>query len=242
MKKPVKWMLRGLAVVAALLFIGAIVFLFNFLKATKAMTPGETMAINDSVWCIKDRFVNAYIFKGMDRLLLVDAGISKKRFNGELKKLGINPDQITAILLTHTDGDHIGAISLFKNPSIYMHHDEEQMINGTTGKTKYSKTKWKYGPYTLLNSNDTITIDGLKIRILHTPGHTPGSSCYIIGNEYLVTGDNLIVSNGRYEHFTERFNMDTPLQIESLKLLPASESFQYILTGHHGIVKITSIQ
>ena len=123
-----------------------------------------------------------------------------------------------------------------------MHHDEEQMINGTTGKTKYSKTKWKYGPYTLLNSNDTITIDGLKIRILHTPGHTPGSSCYIIGNEYLVTGDNLIVSNGRYEHFTERFNMDTPLQIESLKSLPAPELFEYILTGHHGVVKITSTQ
>ena len=242
MKKPVKWILRGFVVVAALLFIGAIVFLYSFLKATKAMTPGETMAINDSVWCIKDRFVNAYIFKGMDSFLIVDAGISKKRFNGELKKLGINPDQITAILLTHADGDHIGAISLFNNPAIYMHHDEEQMINGTTGKTKYSKTKWKYGPYTLLNSNDTLTIDGLKIKILHTPGHTPGSSCYIIGNEYLVTGDNLIVSNGRYEHFTERFNMDTPLQIESLKLLPASESFQYILTGHHGIVKITSIQ
>lgn len=242
MKKPVKWILSGLAVVAALLFIGAIVFLYNFLQATKAMTPGEIMAINDSVWCIKDRFVNAYIFKGMDRFILVDAGISKKRFKGELIKLGINPDQITAILLTHTDGDHIGAISLFNKPAIYMHHDEEQMINGTTGKTKYSKTKWKYGPYTLLNSNDTMTIDGLNIRILHTPGHTPGSSCYIIGNEYLVTGDNLIVSNGRYEHFTERFNMDTPLQIESLKLLPASESFEYILTGHHGVVKITSTQ
>lgn len=240
MKGPVKWILRGFTAVAGLLLLSAAVLLFNFIKATKAMIPGETMAINDSVWCIKDRFVNAYIFKGKDSYLLFDAGMSKKRFRGELVKLGINPEQITAIFLTHTDGDHTGAISLFNIPAIYMHRDEEQMIDGTTGKTKYSKTKWKYGPYLLLNNNDTLIIDGLKIKISHTPGHTPGSSCYIIGNKYIVTGDNLIISDGRYVHFTERFNMDTPLQIESLKLLPVSGSFEYILTGHHGIVKITT--
>jgi hydroxyacylglutathione hydrolase len=242
MKKPVKWILRGFAILAGVLLTGGIVFLINFLKATKAMTPGETMAINDSVWCVKDRFVNAYLFRGMDGYILFDAGISKKTFNNELKKLGINPDQIVAILLTHTDSDHTGAIPLFNNATIYMHRDEEQMINGTNGKTKFSKTKWKYGPYRLLSSNETLTIDGLRIRVLHTPGHTPGSSCYIPGNDYLVTGDNLIVSNGRYVQFVEKFNMDTKEQIESLKLLPPPGSFKYILTGHLGIVKATSTQ
>jgi len=118
-----------------------------------------------------------------------------------------------------------------------MHHDEEQMINGTTGKTKFSKTKWKYGPYTLLANNDTLTIDGLKIKILHTPGHTPGSSCYIIGRDYLATGDNLVVKDGKYEHFIEMFNMNTAQQVESLKILPDPSSFKYILTGHHGVVR-----
>lgn len=242
MVKPVKWILIGSAAVAGFLLIAALVFLFNFLKATRAMTPSETMALNDSVWCIKDKFVNAYVFKGKSGYILVDAGINKKRFNEELIKLGLNPGEINTIMLTHTDGDHTGAVSLFKNPEIYMHRDEEQMINGTMGKTKYFRTKWKYGPYKLLNSNDTLTIDGLKLKILHTPGHTPGSSCYIIGNDYLVTGDNLIFSNGKYVHFIERFNMDTPEQTESLKLLPSPGSFKFILTGHHGIVRITSTQ
>jgi hydroxyacylglutathione hydrolase len=240
MRKSVKWILRGFAVIVSLILIVAVVFLINFLQATKAMTPSETMALNDSVWCIKERFVNAYLFKSNNGYILIDAGMSKKKFNGELKKLSINPDMVKAILLTHTDGDHTGAIPLFKYADVYMHMEEEQMVNGTTGKTAYSKTKWKYGQYKLLKSNDSLSVDGLNIRILHTPGHTPGSSCYIVGNDYLVSGDNLFFSDGRYEHFVERFNMDTPRQIESLKSLPPSGSFKYILTGHNGITKITA--
>jgi hydroxyacylglutathione hydrolase len=238
MKKPLKRILWGVATLLGLIIIGVVIFLINFLSATKSMTPNETVAINDSVFCIKDKFVNAFIFKGEQNYLMVDAGIGEKKFVTEMKKLGIKPEQITSLLLTHTDGDHTGAINLFKNAAIYMQNNEEQMINGTTGKTKYSKTKWKYGPYILLNSNDTFALDGLKIKILHTPGHTPGSSCYIIGNDYLVTGDNLVVTDGKYEHFSEMFNMNTPEQVESLKLLPDPASFKYILTGHNGVVKI----
>jgi len=238
MKKPVKIIFWVLAVLAGLILIAALIFYFNFRRATKAMTPSETGAINDSVWCIRDKFLNAYIFKGEDGYLIIDAGMNAKRFRKAMEKTGIRPEQISALFLTHTDGDHTGATGLFSKATIYLHKDEEQMINGTTGKTKYSKTKWKYGPYILLNSNDTLSIDGLKIKIVHTPGHTPGSACYIIGNDYLATGDNLVVTNGEYKHFIEMFNMNTPEQIESLKSIPDPVSFKYILTGHHGVVRI----
>jgi glyoxylase-like metal-dependent hydrolase (beta-lactamase superfamily II) len=237
MKKPVKRILWVVATIFGLIVIAAIIFLLNFMSATKSMTPAETAAINDSVWSIKDRFVNAFIFKGEKSYLMIDAGLGRKKFRQELDKLGINPDDISAILLTHTDGDHTGSIGLYKNAAIYMHRDEEQMINGTTGKSKFSKTKWKYGPYKLLEDNDTLTIDGLKLKIIHTPGHTPGSACYIIGKDYLATGDNLILESGRYGHFIEQFNMDTPQQIESLKVLPPPGDFKYILTAHNGVEK-----
>lgn len=236
MKRSVKKILLAASILIGIILIGALVFLFNFIQATKKMTPAETKSINDTVWCIKDKFVNSYLFRGKTSYLLVDAGIGKKNFSLELKKLGIDAGLIKTILLTHTDGDHIGAVGIFSNPAIYMHRDEEQMINGTTGKSIFFKPKWKYGPYILLNSNDSITIDGLSIKIIHTPGHTPGSSCYIIGNDYLLTGDNLAVKEGKYYHFTERFNMDTPRQIQSLKILPSPDQFKYILTGHDGII------
>jgi len=237
MTKPVKRIIWGVGIILGIVVLGVAFFLINFLIATKSMTPSETGAINDSVWCIRDRFVNAYLFKGNKSYMLIDAGIEEKKFREELRKLKIDPGQITTLLLTHTDGDHIGSVGLYKNIAIYMHKDEKQMIDGTTGKTKFSKTKWKYGPYKLLNDNDTLLIDGLKIKILHTPGHTPGSCCYIIGNDYLATGDNLIVKDGKYEHFEEAFNMNTLQQIESIKRLPSPSLFKYILTGHHGVVK-----
>jgi hydroxyacylglutathione hydrolase len=237
MKKLKKILLIVLLIIVGLLIVAALMFYIRFNRATKAMTPAETGALNDSVWCIKDKFVNAFVFKGKNSYLMVDAGFSKKGFAGELAKIGISPDQITTILLTHTDSDHTGAMSLFKNPAVYMERDEEQMINGKNGKMKFVRLKWKYGPYTLLDNNDTLNIDGLKIRIIHTPGHTPGSACYIIGNDYLLSGDNLTVKDGKYGQFIEMFNMDTPTQLESLKQLPEPGTFKYILTGHNGVVR-----
>ena len=237
MKKIIKRTLWGIGILLGLAVIAAAVFLISFLLTTRKMTPAETAAINDSVFVVKDRFVDSYIFKGKQNYLMVDAGFGKENFAIELKKLGIAPEKITTILLTHTDGDHTGSLGLFTNPKIYMHKDEEQMINGQTAKMGPFKTKWKYGPYQLFNSKDTLIIDGLRIRIIHTPGHTPGSVCFIINDDYLVTGDNLVVVNGKAEHFVDKFNMNTAQQIESIKAIPDLKSFKYILMAHHGVIK-----
>jgi glyoxylase-like metal-dependent hydrolase (beta-lactamase superfamily II) len=236
MKKTVKRILWISGFVIGLIIIAAIAFLIYFLSATKGMTPAETKAINDSVYCIKDGFVNAFIFKTGNDCILFDAGMREKRFASEMKSLGISPDMITTVLLTHTDGDHIGAMGLFEGCAVYMHRDEEQMINGQNSKGPF-RTIWKYGPYKLLNSNDTLLIGGLRIKIIHTPGHTPGSSCFTVNDNYLITGDNITVVNGKPEHFVKMFNMDTGKQIESIKALPELNNFKYILTAHHGVFK-----
>ena len=237
MNKIFKRTLWGIGILLGLVIIASTVFLISFLLTTRKMTPAETSAINDSVFVVRDRFVNAYIFKGKKDYLMVDAGFGSGNFLSQLNKLEIAPEKITTILLTHSDGDHTGSIGLFTNPKIYMHKDEEQMINGQTAKMGPFKTKWKYGPYLLFNSNDTLNIDGLKIRIIHTPGHTPGSVCFVINDDYLLTGDNLVVVDGKAVHFIDKFNMNTAQQIESLKVLPDLKSFKYILMAHHGIIK-----
>lgn len=229
--------LWGTGIFLGVLIIAAAVFIINFFLTTKKMTPAETGVINDSVFVVKDRFVNAYIFKGKQSYLMIDAGFGEGIFLAQLNKLGIAPGEISTILLTHTDGDHIGAIGLFTKPKIFMHKDEEQMINGQTAKMGPFKTKWKYGPYQLFNSHDTLSIDGLKISIIHTPGHTPGSVCFIVNNDYLVTGDNLVVQDGKAVHFVEQFNMNTAQQIESIKAIPDLRTYKYILMAHHGILK-----
>lgn len=237
MKRIVKITLWSLGILLGLLIFAGTGFYINYRLGIKDMTPAPTAAINDSVFSIRDNFVNTFIFKGKQSYLMVDAGFSPKTVLRELEKLGIAPEQITTILLTHTDSDHTGAIGLFRDAKIFMHKEEEQMINGQTAKVAPFKVHWEYGPYILLNSNDTLTIDGLKIKMIHTPGHTPGSVCYAIGDNYLVTGDNLIVEKGKAAPFLDKFNMNTPAQIESLRGLPDLKSFKYILTAHYGVTK-----
>lgn len=238
MTQSLKRTIGAIAVIAGFLLFAVIIFLINYFRLIKLMKPADTEAINDSVWCIRDRYVNAYIFRGTTGYVMIDAGIGKDNFSKELEKTGIKPKKISAILLTNTDADHTGSIALFKNAVVYMNKHEEQMINVKKGKAKFNNAKWKFGPYTLLNDDEFLNIGGLKIRILCTPGHTTGSSCYIIGNHYLVSGDNFILKNGKYGTFTSRFNMNTLQQSESLKILPDPSSFKYILTGHNGIIKL----
>ncbi|MEK7720596.1 MAG: hypothetical protein AAB347_13540 [Bacteroidota bacterium] len=76
-----------------LLVLAGAGFYISYKVATKSMAPAETMAVNDSVYSIKDSFVNAYVFKGKSSYLMVDAGFSKNTVRAEMKKLGIPPGQ-----------------------------------------------------------------------------------------------------------------------------------------------------
>jgi len=237
MKKPVKRILYGFLIFLGVLVLLASSFFLKIRHETKGMTPSETQKINDSVFCVKDKFVNAYFFKTSEGYVMVDAGVSQDNFLAEMGKLGIQPGQVTTVLLTHTDSDHTGAMGLFKNAKVYMHKDEEQMINGKNGKFFFLRLHWKYGPYILLNDRDTLNVGALRIQIIHTPGHTPGSCCYLFNHEYLATGDNVAYKNGKFVHFIDFFNMDTPAQEAALKNLPELKTTPFILMGHHGIIR-----
>ena len=237
MMKKGKKILLGIAVLLGIILASGGWFVLQFYLGTRGMTPDDTARIDDSAFSIRDSFVNAFVFKGKTGYLMVDAGMNEKTVKDELAKLNIPPEQVSALLLTHTDGDHIGATALLKNAKIYMHREEEQMVNGQKGKFFFMRTKWKYGPYTLIDSNETLSTDGLNVRVIHTPGHTPGSCCYLIDGRYLATGDNLAYKSGRVEHFVDFFNMDTRLQEESIKTLPDLRSVRYILTAHHGVIR-----
>lgn len=238
MKKTTKKILTGLIIVIGLVFLSAGYLGVRFYLATRNLSPSATCQINDSVFCIKDSFANAYLFRGDSGYLLIDAGIDEERFKTELAKLKIRPSEIRYIVLTHTDNDHIAAMGIFNPRKIYLHKDEEQMVNGQNGKLPLVRVKWKYAPYTLFNSDDTLRLNGIPLRVYHTPGHTPGSCCFLAGRDYLITGDNVIFREGKYGPLDDIFNMDTKLQERSIQKLPAPSTVKYLLTSHHGVIRI----
>jgi hydroxyacylglutathione hydrolase len=236
MKKTTKRILIAVSIVILALIAVAGSFAFKIFSESEKMKPAETMRINDTVYCIRDHHVNAFLFKESSGWLMVDAGLDEKTFLGELNKLGLKPEDVNTILLTHTDRDHIAAIGLFRKAKVLMHKEEVQMIDGRNGKF-FSKPKWKFGHYAVFNSNDTLKLNGLSIRVIFTPGHTPGSCCFLINGRYLAAGDNVSYLNGKFSTFNNFFNMNTEVQRAAIAKIPELNTTSYVLTAHYGIVK-----
>ena len=90
---------------------------------------------------------------------------------------------ITDILLTHSHHDHINGI--------------EQILARFDAQLHLLKPEAEFwGKHlnlpTLHHGGDIIRLGDTEIKILHTPGHTPGSACYHI-NDHLITGDTMFV-------------------------------------------------
>jgi glyoxylase-like metal-dependent hydrolase (beta-lactamase superfamily II) len=106
---------------------------------------------------------------------LVDAG-------GPLAPLFAKADEhdlnLTHILLTHHHGDHVEALgeALERWPEAQVLAHPEERVPGTTGD---------------LQPGDELTIGGLTVKALHTPGHTAGMLNLLVDGKELFTGDTL---------------------------------------------------
>ncbi|WP_425803036.1 MBL fold metallo-hydrolase [Desulfitobacterium sp. Sab5] len=141
------------------------------------------------------------------------------------------------LFLTHSDYDHSGGIDLFPNAKIYLPKAEEQMITRIT-----PRRFWIYNwpikrKYEMVSDNDITNLGPTKVQAILTPGHTPGSTCYLINNSMLFTGDNLRLNNGKAQPFSALQNMDTKTQKESLKKLALLKNVEILCTAHSGYSK-----
>jgi len=233
MKKFLKKLLWTLGALVLLIVVFMIIYLVISKSAVKRMMPVETRQITDDVYAVKNKYVNMYLVKDGNNFIAIDAGIRKGAVKNELKKLEIDPDKVRAVLLTHSDGDHAGGISLFDKAVIYLPKEEEQVINGETGRFLWFGNKIDTKNYKLLNDK-SFKIGDLKIRMISTPGHTAGSTCYVVNDKYLFTGDALRLHNGLVEPFPKIINKSARKARRSMHNVLGLEGVQYIFTAHYG--------
>jgi hydroxyacylglutathione hydrolase len=89
---------------------------------------------------------------------------------------GTNPRYI---LMTHNHMDHLGAFSELKS-----------RLGVPVGAHASDSKGLPSPPDILLNDGDTVSFGNIELKVLHTPGHTPGSLCFLTG-QYLISGDTL---------------------------------------------------
>lgn len=234
MKKPIKRILWGFVIVVALLFA---MFGWYGIKAsseTKKMSPAETGLISDGILTIKDSFVNMYFVKSGTSYIAIDAGNSVEGIAKGLSELKISPESVIAVLLTHTDGDHVNALGLFPKATIYISKQEEKMINGEKSRFLFFGNTLSGRSYKTIDDDQVFDILDLKVHGILVSGHTPVSMCYLINDKYLFTGDALSLKDGKVNGFNEFFNMDTKTALQSMSRITNLEKAKYILTAHHG--------
>jgi len=234
MKRTLKGILAGLGTVVILIILLLGGYMIKAKSEIKTLSPVETMEIVSNLFSVKDSFVNLFLIKDSSQYIAIDAGNNLEAISGELKKLNIDPEKIIAVLLTHTDGDHVAAIKLFRNAKVYLSRPEEQLLNGKKSRFFIFGNKIDTKTYTLIDDQQVINIGNTKIKGILTPGHTAGSMCYLVNDKYLFTGDALSLKNGKINRFNEFFNVDTKSAIASMANLAAIPEAEYIFTAHHG--------
>jgi hydroxyacylglutathione hydrolase len=104
------------------------------------------------------------------------------------------------ILLTHCHYDHISGLNLLKQctdaPVVVHQSEAEWLMDPNLNRSIHTNSliisEW---PEILLNGDEVVKYGTLTIKVIHTPGHTPGSTSFLIDNHYLFTGDTLLAGS-----------------------------------------------
>lgn len=201
---------------------------------------------------------NAYLLETPEGMILVDAGIPFSHLLVERKMQELGRDDLKLIYITHAHIDHYGGANALRENTgapIAIHRDDAAtMALGRTalGAVRdWKKTSDRTLPWIepllrvtpteadlLLEDGDSLEAYGLNAYVMHTPGHTPGSSSLILNDSLAFVGD-LLASNG--EVHAQRSYADSWQQVaHSLHRL--REVRPEVIYGGHGAEPITREQ
>ncbi|MGB9979954.1 MBL fold metallo-hydrolase [Methanobacterium sp.] len=195
------------------------------------------MKVTDDVYALDATKGNyAYLIIGKE-IVLVDTGRpgQGKGILKELESMNINPQDIKHILLTHHDVDHIGNIALLEKETgakIWASKEDIPYIRGEKNregiKRLVSIIMRVKKPENINSYPENQKI--CNIRIIPTPGHTPGHVC-LIYKDVLFAGDLIRTSNGQVGPMMSFMNWNTDLSSKSIKKVD-NLSFKWVCPAH----------
>lgn len=146
------------------------------------------------------------------------------------------------IILTHSHWDHIGDVSFLKNHyniPVYIHENDVKNLElPGSDKIPYRVSIEGVKADFFLNEDDLVNVGELNFKVIHTPGHSPGSIClYSFDDKVLISGDTL------FRGSMGLINLPTgnpKAMWESLKKLAKLPPETKVYPGHEGTTTIGS--
>jgi glyoxylase-like metal-dependent hydrolase (beta-lactamase superfamily II) len=208
--------------------------------------------ISEPIGTIEPRFgvstVNMYLIVGEERAALIDSGMGIGDVTAEIASITSLP---CMVLNTHYHWDHVGANALFKERAIHESEidlvAQKQNVASIRKAMKSPAARASLPPnfepeaYRIvpkpatrsLHDNDPIDLGGHVLKVLHTPGHSPGHVAFWHeANDMLFTGDT--ASMGPVYACFE--GGDPEALAESVKRLAALPNVRTICPGHDEII------
>lgn len=228
------------------------------------MTHCTNLALNYSKTELPN-ILNVSVIWDDNDLILVDCGNpnSIDLIQEALKWNGLSLKQLTKIIITHHDYDHYGSLAELKekypNVKVYASQIEADYINGSKrslrlvqAETLFPKLQdnqreqamafhKKIESLTPVQIDEALEFDKEYpwcggITIVSTPGHMPGHiSVYHKPTKTMITGDALVVENGKLETANPRYTLDNDNAYKSMKKF-LNYDIERLICYHGGVV------
>ncbi len=217
-------------------------------RGKEIFKPLNTGWIDENIACVREYVANIFFYRKNGTTIMIDAGYNYERLEEKMRWLGISPAEISHILITHQDTDHVGAVEsdspgLFRNAKLYISEIENRYLTGEV-RRNVMHHMYKLPQVTinnekvLLKDGDIFYIDDIKIEAILVPGHTWGHMVYLIDDRCLFTGDTIwFGADGGYS-FISALAESNELAVKSLAKLEENlrkrKQAPIIITGHTG--------